>query len=516
MPNILLTEKGKLIEAELALEAADRVIAAQAEHIASQAGQITTQAEQIALQAEELAALKHTVNLLSAKVEELEAKNAGLKKNSKNSSKPPSSDGYAKPKPTNQRVKSGLKTGGQIGHEGVTRLNVEEPDKIVKLVPIEAECDDCGGKLIVEDTARSVRQVLETDNTQALVVEYQQYKGVCERCGKVFAPELPAGMTGVVTIGDSLKAYAVYAIEYQLIPLKRTAELINDIFRVHLSEGSLVNIINEYRDRLSVFGEHAKQLLISSPVVHFDETGMRVLSRLWWMHVASTPDLTLYEILTKRGRQGMDEMGILPTFNGIAVHDHLKSYYNYTLCAHAECNAHILRYLIFLHDEYGYGWAALMSGLLLKVKRHIELTKLFGEERLTPSAIAKYESDYREILEGAEKEEGGGNYTCKQITESRRLRERLAKYEAETLTFMYDFAVPFDNNQAERDIRMPKAKQKISGGFRSKGGSNAFAIIRSFISTCIKRKLSVIDGLRAVLEGKVLSFLGSDFEPTIS
>ncbi len=250
----------------------------------------------------------------------------------------------------------------------------------------------------------------------------------------------------------------------------------------------------------------------------FDETGMRVLKQLWWLHVASTPELTLYEIVKKRGRDGMDEMGVLPLFTGVAVHDHLKSYYHYTLCAHSECNAHILRYLKFLYEDCGFAWASLMCGLLIKIKRHVELTRLFGEDRLELDVIAEYERDYRTILEAAKTEEGETQetHTCKQITESRRLRVRLAEYEAQTLTFMYDFAVPFDNNQAERDLRMPKAKQKISGCFRSEAGSEAFALARSFISTCLKRGLSVIDGLKAVLAGNALSFLGSDFVPQLS
>jgi transposase len=477
---------------------------------------ICQQEEQISKLNEELSVLKHAVSLFSTKMEELQAENEKLKKTSRNSNKPPSKDNdFKKPVVKNQRIKSKLKPGGQPGREGKTRTYAEEPDKIVELKPTQGICDECGEVLIIESEACKIRQIIEAEKPRTVVIEYQQYKGVCGACEKVFVPELPAGAKGAMSIGDTLKAYVIYLTQYQLLPLNRTVQLINDIYGVKLSEGTLVNIQNEYAEFLEPFVERAKEILINSPVVNFDETGMPVNGALWWMHVASKTDLTLYEIITKRGQEGMDAMAILPLFTGVAVHDHLKSYYHYTLCAHAECNAHILRYLIFLHEDCGYIWAGLMIGLLLKIKKHVDLTKIFGSEKLETSDINQYEHDYQMILEAAvtEEERTGDIHTVSQTTESRRMRTRLEKYAIETLTFMYDFMVPFDNNLAERDIRMPKAKKKISGGFRSVAGSKAFAIARSFISTCTKRGLSVFDGLNAVLLGNAFSFLGSDFEP---
>ena len=203
-------------------------------------------------------------------------------------------------------MRSGLKPGGQPGREGATREHKEIPDKVVELKPVQANCDECGGVLIVEDETCSVRQVIEAEKPQTVVIEYQQYRGTCESCGKTFTPELPAGAKGAMSIGDTLKAYAAYLVQYQLLPLNRTAQLIEDIYGVRLSEGTLVNILNEYGRRLCLFVERAKELLINSPVVNFDETGMRVMGQLWWMHVASTDTLTLYEIAAKRGQDGMD------------------------------------------------------------------------------------------------------------------------------------------------------------------------------------------------------------------
>lgn len=473
----------------------------------------------IAMQAEQIAVLTTAISELTTEVETLRAENAKLKTTSKKSNKPPSSDGYNKdnkPIIKNQRVKSGKKPGGQPGREGVTRTQTEEPDKVIEIKPIAENCDQCGGNVVLESKACTIRQVVEAERPTVIVIEYQQRKGICETCGKVFAPELPPSAKGAMSVGDTLKAYIAYLTQYQLLPLNRAAQLIKDTYEIKLSEGTLVNAQYEIGNRLDAFVERAKALLINSNVAHFDESGMRVIGRLWWMHVASTDSITLYDILPRRGMEAMDEMGILPQYKGIAVHDHWKSYYHYLLCAHAECNAHILRALLFLYEDCGFAWAGLMCGLLLKIKRHVDLIKLFGEaQRLEAQDVAQYESDYQLVLDAAQEEEleTGKAHTDSPKTESRRLRERLEEYAIETLTFMYDFAVPFDNNQAERDIRMPKTKQKISGGFRSESGAKAFARTRSFISTCVKRGLSVLDGLKAVLEGNALTFLGPDFQP---
>jgi len=247
-----------------------------------------------------------------------------------------------------------------------------------------------------------------------------------------------------------------------------------------------------------------KEKIIESEVAGFDESGMRVAGKNHWLHAASTETCTVYSIHPKRGKEAMDAMGILPKFQGTAIHDHLKSYYRY-LCAHGECNQHHLRHLQYLYENLGYDWALEMFWLLLKIKRHVELTKLFlpGHEAdsLAQEDIASYERMYRKILEDA----------CKTIdkapVDSQRMIRRLTKYEQETLLFMYDFSVPFTNNLTERDIRMPKAKQKISGGFRTQAGANVFARVRGFVSTVKKRGKNVFDGMTAIFKGEALHFL---------
>ena len=205
----------------------------------------------------------------------------------------------------------------------------------------------------------------------------------------------------------------------------------------------------------------------------------------------------------KRGREAMDEIGILPKFRGSAIHDHWKSYYYYVLCAHGECNQHHLRHLTYLYEDLGVDWALEMACLLLRIKDHVDLSKLFGADRLEQEDIEKYEEMYRKILAGADRSD-------KAPKEARRMANRLTDYEQETLLFMIDFDVPFTNNLAERDIRMPKGKQKISGGFRTYEGAKRFARIRGFISTVKKKGKSVFDGLASVFKGGAKAFLYPD------
>ena len=200
----------------------------------------------------------------------------------------------------------------------------------------------------------------------------------------------------------------------------------------------------------------------------------------------------------------MDEMGILPFFCGTAIHDHLMSYYKYDQCAHGECNEHHLRHLKFLFEDLNCSWAGAMACLLLRIKRHIDLSKAYGSDRLEQTDIEIYENTYRKILEESYED------VSQAPVEPRRMVNRMIKYEQETLLFMYDFSVPFTNNLAERDIRMPKAKQKISGGFRSGEGAKSFARIRGFISTIKKKGKKVLDGLNAVFEGNATGFLYPD------
>jgi transposase len=465
----------------------------------------TNTTETITIPLHEYEAMNTLIASLLAKVEKLTAEVADLKarlnKNSKNSNKPPSSDGPRKGIAKSTRVKSGKPSGGQPGHEGVTKTFDPEPDTVVKLEPPK-DCE-CGGDIVLQADCFTVRQVTDIIPIKVITTEYHAQDGICEKCGKTHKASFPKEAAATISYGDNIQAILTYLNAYQLLPLKRTTELMRDLFGLNVSQGTIVNSSNEAYEALAETEERSKEEIIQSDTAHFDESGMRVKGANYWLHSAGTVKTTVYTIHSKRGIIAMDDMGILPLFRGTAIHDHWKSYYHYIQCAHAECIQHILRALKFTYEELQQDWAAEMACLLLRIKRHVDLTKLFNgdEKSLKSEDTEKYTAMYRKILT---REESGKEQLH---VEARRLLNRLAKYEHETLLYMYDFDIPFTNSLAERDIRMPKAKQKISGGFRSEDGAKAFARIRGFVSTAKKRGKSIFDGLVAVFKGEALDFL---------
>jgi transposase len=445
---------------------------------------------------EENEILKSLVAKLTSEIVELKAR---LNKNSKNSGKPPTSDGYRKPVVKNNREASGRPSGGQRGHVGHTKPITQAPEKIVELKP-QTVCA-CGGEIIIETERYRVRQVTDIPPVEVITVEYRAHDGVCAKCGKEHKASFPEGIKNTPSsYGERIEAIVTYLNNYQLLPLKRTAEFMSDLFNVKISQGMIVTSEQEVYARLAEQEAAAKEAIIESEVAHFDESGMRVSGKTWWLHSAGTKDCTVYSIQEKRGIEAIDKMGILPKFRGTAIHDHWKSYYHY-LCAHGECNEHHLRHLKYLFEELGQGWAGEMAALLIRIKRHVDLSRMFGADSLSLEDIKTYENMYRIIL--AKVVENVESIPL----EAKRMAKRLTKYEPETLLFMLDFNVPFTNNLAERDIRMPKTKQKVSGCFRSESGANAFARIRGFVSTIKKRGKNVLDGLTAAYNGHGLAFL---------
>ncbi len=447
---------------------------------------------------EENRILKELVVSLTKRVSELEAR---LKKNSRNSSKPPSSDGLRKGAPKNNREPSGKPSGGQKGHEGSTRRISPSPETIIELKPVE-ECE-CGGEIVIQTENYTVRQVTDVAPVKVITVEYRAYDGYCEKCGKVHKASFPGGVGGAVNYGGGVQAVLTYLTSYQLIPIKRATELVEDLFGLKVSQGTVVSAGTVAYDKLEDTDSVIKQDVTESDVVCYDESGFRAEGKTRWLHSAGTESATYYRIHGKRGKEAMDEIGILPVFEGTAIHDHFKSYYHYDKCAHGECNQHILRSLKYLYEDLGIVWAFEMACHLLQIKKHVDLSKVFGADRLELADTSEYEKTYREILAGADISKDAS-------ADERRLAKRLAEYEQETLLFMLDFDVPFTNNLAERDIRMPKAKQKISGGFRTVEGANTFARIRSFISTCKKKGRNVLEGLTATFKGEAKTFLYPD------
>lgn len=441
---------------------------------------------------------------LMAKIKELEAR---LNKDSNNSSKPPSSDGLKKKKKvTNNRHNTERKTGGQEGHKGVTLNKTEVPDTIVD-IPLQVYSCDCGCNLLDVDDETKTRQVYDI-LLQMVVTEYIVHSKKCQ-CGKVHSSEFPLDVTQPVQYGNSIKALMSLLTTYHFIPLERASELIEDLFGRKPSEGTIVNTNSKLSDILEIPVNTIKEQIKASPVVHFDESGFSDNAVLKWMHVASTDFLTYYEMHKNRGYEGATSIGILPGFTGTAVHDHWMPYYKFTDCTHSECNVHVLRYLRDIHENYGQEWAQTFASMLLEIKKSVYDHKESGATSMPTQECETWLKRYHSIITDGYVEDEKKSPTVvsaktgkKRNSKALQLLNRLNKYDIEHLAFMYDFDIPFDNNLSERDIRMQKLRQKISGSFRGVDGAKEFCRIRSYISTARKNGIRAFDAIKKAFAGE--------------
>ena len=442
------------------------------------------------------------IEVLTERVNELEKK---LAKNSQNSSKPPSSDGLRKKKRTrSQRKRTGKKSGGQQGHEGKTLEMSATPDKVEKLSVKKCKC--CGISLKnIHAKGYEACQEFEIPRPVAEVTEYRAEIKDCPHCGAVNKAVFPEGITHKTQYGNYLRSMAVYFNNYELIPIERTSEIFEDIFNIPLSEGTVVTALTKCAEKLGGFEEWLVNKIKRSKVVNFDESGMNIGGSLYWLHSAGTPLLTAYFANKKRGSEAFDAIGILPDFKGIAIHDHWPAYLKYT-CRHALCNAHHIRELTFAHEQEGQKWAKEMIDCLLEIKESVDNKRIEGK-LIDESLMKQYERKYDKILQQGFKinpvpeNETTKKRGRKKKTKTLNLLIRLRDFKNETLGFMYDLDIPFDNNLAERDIRMIKVQQKISGLFRTMCGAEKFCRIRSFISTVKKQGLNVIDSICQIMNG---------------
>ena len=428
-----------------------------------------------------------------------------LAKNSRNSSKPPSTDGFKKPSPKSLRKKGQRKSGGQPGHTGHTLKMADKPDHTeVHHVDV---CECCRRSL-ADQAPEGVekRQVHDLPPRRLIVTEHQAEIKKCS-CGHLNKAAFPEGVNAPVQYGEGVKAAAVYVKNYQYLPYERACELLADLLGCPLSEGTLANIISQCDDLTEPPVAQIKETIEQAPVAHFDETGSRVEAKLWWLHSASTENATYYDIHRKRGSEAIDDIGILPDFTGRAIHDFWKPYFGYS-CLHGLCNAHHLRELIFVHEQHQQDWADHMIAFLLDIKDAVGQAKQ-TRDHLPEQQIQAFEARYQQILDegyaqnplpplppNAKKKRGR-----RKKSKPRNLLERLDEHRKEALAFMYDFTVPFDNNLAERDIRMMKVQQKISGTFRTEEGAKAFCRIRSYISTARKNAVGAMDALTRLFTG---------------
>lgn len=437
----------------------------------------------------------------SERIQELEKK---LAKDSNNSSKPPSTDGFKKKRKSN-RGKSKRKPGGQKGHNGHTLQLVDNPDTI-KIDKI-SNCKHCGHRFNKAQKRIKRRQEIEIPPIELEVIEHQVEEGECPCCGKVTSGNFPEHITKAMQYGQRFRSLMVYLNQYQLIPYKRTVELCNDLFNYSFSKGTLYNFIKECYNKLKYPEAEIKNQITQSNVVHFDESGGYCNGSRGWFHVASNEYFTFFDFHEKRGREAMDEIGILPIFRGYAVHDFYASYLKYEN-THILCNGHLLRELKFLHEEDGQKWAFRLKNLIKEINDMVNSFKEKGKRRSLPKSILlDFETEYKKIIKAGlrknprNKGTPGKRGRIKQ-SDARNLLDRLKKWKESYLVFMYDFNIPFDNNQAERDIRMLKVQQKISGCFRSEFGAKFFCRIRGYISTVRKNNQNVLEALVMAFNGK--------------
>ena len=458
----------------------------------------------------EEAVLALVENLLKAQAEAVGKLESRIKvledqasKDSKNSSKPPSGDGFKK-RTQSLRTKSGRKSGGQAGHPGSTLEWVEEPDSIEQH-QVEV-CQGCGSSLVERPVVEwRCRQVQDLIPIELEVIEHQAEVKQCGGCGQMTQAAFPREVSNRVQYGSRFRSLMVYLMDYQLLPSARVREMLSDVCGFNLSEGTLYETRSQCFEALSEVEAQIKVGVTAAGVAHFDETGLRVNAKLLWLHVASTAALTYYFIHPQRGREAIDAMDVLPQFKGTSVHDGWRSYAVYD-CVHALCNAHHLRELSFLVERYEQEWADEMMTLLVTMKTAVEQAQARGQTQLSTYKMTQFEQQYRDLIETGLKLNpphppvANSRGRPKQ-SPARNLLERLDTHQAEVLRFIHDFQVPFDNNQAERDIRMMKLKQKISGGFRSGEGAQIFCRIRGYLSTLKKQGHNLLNALEQVFLG---------------
>jgi transposase len=446
---------------------------------------------------------RQQVAILTARVAELEAR---LNKDSHNSHKPPSSDGLGKKpaRPRSQRRRSGKKSGGQPGHPGMTLRLSDHPTERHVWTP--RACGACGlslAKAVVVKQER--RQVIDLPAPHLEIIEHAAEHKACPQCQAITAGVFPPEVAPGVVYGPRAKAAMVYLRDAQFLSAERTVETLGELYGLWPSEGTLDTAQAMAATRLEPIEQAIKEAVRQTPVMTVDETGLRVGGRLHWLHVMGSETLTYYARHLKRGTPAIKAIGLLVGYAGCRVHDALASYLKLP-GRYALCNAHLLRDLTAVHEETGQAWAAELIRLLVQMKDTVAAARARGAHQLAPRQHVTYEAAYTQLLRRGQRLNpaaplSGRRGRTKQ-TRARNILNRLAAQRHAILAFLHDFAVPFDNNQAERDLRMMKVKLKVAGCFRSTARADDFCRIRSYISTLRKQGYSVFEGLVSIFAGQ--------------
>lgn len=450
----------------------------------------------------ELLPLKEQVEQLKEQIKHLEGR---LAKDSHNSHLPPSSDRLTRQKNRSLRKSSGKKAGGQADHPGETIQWCSQPDEIV--AHRVEQCSHCQADLSQEPAlGMQARQVVELPPKRHVVIEHQGEQKWCPLCQHVSQAAFPNGVQARVQYGSSVAAAASLLVCQHLLPLARASEVLGDLLGLALSEATISTFMQRAASLLQPIEQQITEALIQAQVLHQDETSLLVAGRRQWVHVSTTAALTHYAVHPKRGKEALDAIGILPRFEGRSIHDGFRSYWGYS-CEHGLCNVHHLRELLFLEEVQQQSWAAELKELLLDMKAACDQARESGRKALDPLEIADWVACYEMVLQDGYQANPPDppapipkKGRRKQST-ARNLLDRLFWHQEAVLAFLHDLRVPFDNNLAERDLRMIKVQQKVSGCFRSPTGAQIFCRIRGYLSTLRKQGLNLFTALQ-------LTFLG--------
>ncbi len=452
---------------------------------------------------------------LRSEVTELRQENLALKdrladlerrinKNPRNSSMPPSAEGLSKPPAPNRAARraEARKQGKQPGSPGHHLAQVESPDEVVAHAPVS--CASCGADITdAQVTGVETRQVFDLPRIAPYVTEHRLERRRCA-CGCEVKAVPPPEASAPACYGPGVRALACYLAVHQHLPYERMAELFADVLGIEISTGALAAMVTEAGGKLGVFLDTVKDLLVDAPAVHFDETGARVDGSLHWVHVASNAVVTLLDCHKRRGRVAIDEIGVMGMMKGIAVHDGWKPYRSYDV-VHALCNAHHVRELEEIGAIDRQVWAREMTDLLFSARTAVEAARDAGKDHLDRATLRRITRNYAALVDKGKATNpspaSGKRYGIARAAHN--LLVRLETYRADVLRFTTDFDAPFTNNQAERDVRLVKLQQKISGCWRTLDGARTYCAIRSYLSTMKKQDHDVLSGLGQLFAGEV-------------
>jgi len=443
-----------------------------------------------------------TIKELQAVIEELKAK---LNENSSNSNFPPSRDLYPPVKKDRSlRPKTGKKVGGQPNHPGKTRLLEENPDEVHD-IPVK-KCS-CGYDF--HDSLPSIierHQVFEIPIAPYKVIEYRGEIKTCPDCGKIIKSTFPNDAKFQINFGTNLKTLVIYLKTIFIGAFDKISTFLYDMYHLSISPATIEKILNDAGNSLASFEEEVKEALSNEPLVHFDETGFRVIGERWWVHTASTKNLTILQPNPIRGAVAMVENGILPNFSGIAVHDYWNGYKKF-VCDHVFCKAHIIRELRSVYENYSNQfWAIDMENLLWEAYDLVFIQGISGDPAIGDyyRISDRYDALIKVGLEINPPPDMISKNGRKKNSKRRNLLLRLKDSKSEVLSFILDPLIPFTNNLAERDLRPLKVQQKVSGTFRSIRGAVSYCRVASYLSTLRKNGRDLFESLKKLVMGEVI------------